>query len=103
MDPRILAAIILLAVSLGVLLIGYLIGARKRLSLIAGLDASQVRGSDGLAHWVGTGLLGIGVLDLLICLALFAISAHPTLIVSYALASLVGAVVLLINMRRYPS
>lgn len=104
MNPRILAAVILLVVSLIVLLFGYLIGSRKQLSLIAGLDVSKVRDSDGLARWIGTGLLSIGVLDLLISLALFADSVRTTLlIVTYVVVSLVGAVALLIRMPRYLS
>jgi hypothetical protein len=102
MEPRTLAAIILVAVSGMVLLIGHRIGAGKQLSLIAGLDGSMVRDRDGLARWIGTGLLCIGVLELLISLTLLATSVDPALmIVAYVVVSLLGAAVLLIRMRRY--
>jgi hypothetical protein len=102
MDQRTLAAFILLDASLIVLLFGYLIGARKQLSLIAGLDVSKVRDSDGLARWVGRGLLTIGVLDLVISLTLLATSFNPALvIVAYVAVSLAGAVVLLSRVGRY--
>lgn len=104
MEPRLLAAAILLGVSLLVLIIGYRIGFRKQLSLIAGLDVARVRDSDGLARWIGTGLLSIGALDLLISLALFSASvATVPAILAYVVVSLVGAVVLLLRMPRYLS
>jgi hypothetical protein len=102
MDPRVLAAFILLDASFIVLLFGYLIGFRKQLSLIAGLDVSKVRDSDGLARWAGRGLLIIGVLDLLISLTLLATSMNPTpLIAAYLVMSLGGAAILVIGTRRY--
>src|SRR5262249_40856960 len=103
MNPHLLlAAMILVAASLVVLLMGYLIGSLKELSLIAGLDVSKVRDSDGLARWIGRGLLSIGMLDLLIGLALFVIPVPPALLViAYVVVSLVGAAVLQIGMRRY--
>jgi hypothetical protein len=102
MHPRFPAATILLIVSLIVSMIGYRIGTRKQLSLIAGLDESKVRDCDGLARWVGTGLLRVGALELLISLALFAVSDRaPLLILAYVVVSLVGAVALLVRMPRY--
>jgi hypothetical protein len=104
MDPHLLTATILLASSLVVLAIGYLIGCRKQLSLIAGLGVSKVRDGDGLARWVGTGLLCIGALDLLLSLALFAAPVgEPLVIAAYVAVSLGGAVVLLSRVRRYLS
>lgn len=102
MDPRMLAAILLLIVNLAVLFIGYRINYHKHLSWIAGLDVSRVRDHDGLARWVGRGLLRIGTLDLLIALIMLATSVRPTtLIAAYMAVSLVGAAVLLSRVRHY--
>ena len=50
----------------------------------------------------GTGLPGIGGLDLLISLALFAVSDLTTLLIAaYTVVSLVGAAALLSRMPRY--
>jgi hypothetical protein len=95
-------AIILVAASLVVLLMGYLIGSLKELSLIAGLDVSRVRDRDGLARWVGRGLLGIGVLDMLAGLAVFVTAdLAALLVIAYVAVNLAGAAVLLVGMRRY--
>jgi hypothetical protein len=102
MGEHILVAIILVAASLVVLMMGYLIGSLKQLSLIAGLDVSRVRDRDGLARWVGRGLLGIGVLDLLAGLAVFVTpDLAALLVIAYVAVSLAGAAVLLLGMRRY--
>lgn len=102
MSPRTSAAIVLLAVSLVVLTIGYFVGWRKQLSWVSGLDASKVRDSDGLARWIGVGLSVIGMLDLLIGLSMLATSTDAAaLIVAYVAVSLVGAAVLLFRLPRY--
>jgi len=99
---QIVAAVILVFVSYFVLLMSYVLGVCKEFSLIAGMDTSKVRDGDGLARRVGTGLLGIGALDLLISLAGLAIpAATPHLTVAYVAVSLGGAVVLLVRVRRY--
>jgi hypothetical protein len=104
MDQQIVAGIILVLSSFVVMLIGYAIGYRKELSLIAGLDESKVRDRDGLARWVGRGLLGIGVLDVLVSLAMFVPSVGGALVVvTYVGVNLVGAAVLLSRVRRYLS
>jgi hypothetical protein len=99
---HILVAIILVAASLVVLMMGYLIGSLRELSLIAGLDVSRVRDRDGLARWVGRGLLGIGVLGLLAGLAVFVTPDLAALmVIAYVAVNLAGAAVLLVGMRRY--
>src|SRR5262245_3176265 len=101
---NVVAAVILLEASLIVLMLGYLIRAHKQLSLIAGLDVSKVRERDGLARWIGTGLLVIGMLDLLISLVVIIASAGTALlIIAYVAVNLVGAVTLLTRVRRYLS
>jgi hypothetical protein len=102
MSPHIWAAVILLAVSWIVVILGYRIGSRQQLWWIAGLEVSKVRDRTGLARWVGTGLMSIGVLDLLISLAVFAASDRfAVLVVAYVVVNVVGAVALLMGMRRY--
>lgn len=102
MESRTAAAIILLAVSLIVAILGYRIDARRQISLIAGLDVAQVRDRDGLAQWVGRGLQVIGATELLIGVALFVSPFPPTpLICAYVAVSLLGAAVLLLRMKRY--
>jgi hypothetical protein len=102
MPQHVVTAIILVAASLVVLLMGYLIGSLKELSLIAGLDVSRVRDRDGLARWIGRGLLGIGVLDLLVGLTVFvAADLGALLVIAYVAVNLAGAAVLLVGMRRY--
>src|SRR5215471_16108193 len=102
MTPEMVNAFVLLTASVIVLTFGYLIAFRKRITLIAGLDVSKVRDSDGLARWVGRGLLGIGVLGVLIGLAGF-VAPGPAaqLVIAYVSVNLGGAAVLLVGMRRY--
>jgi hypothetical protein len=100
-EVRMATAAALLAVSAIVLVLGYLIGPRRRLGLIAGLEVPKVRDPHGLGRWVGTGLMVIGAVEALISLALFAADRMGPLIMAYVGVSLLGSSTLLVGMRRY--
>lgn len=102
MAPQIIGGIIMLVASVIVLVIGYQIRFQRRLSLIAGLEVSRVRDPDGLARWIGTGLLAVGGLELLLGLVLLVRWAPVVpLILAYVGVSIAGMVLLLTRMRRY--
>jgi hypothetical protein len=102
MGPQVVAAFVLLFISFIVLLMSYLIGTRREFSLIAGLDVSKVRDSDGLARLFRRWLLSLGALGLLISLAVFVPPVPLVLpIVLFAVLHLAGIVGLVIRTQRY--
>jgi len=54
--------------------LGYAIGWRKKLQLVNGFDEQKARDPEGLARWVGRGVLAIGMLN---CVAAGVLLALP--------------------------
>jgi hypothetical protein len=77
--------VVFIVVYLLVLFMGLLI-RRGMTWLIAGYDASQVRDEKGLARWVGSGVMGIGVIGLVCAAAMF---VFPDAMLSFVIVSLV--------------
>jgi len=102
MGTKEVIGVIVLVVSLLVLLIGYLIGARKQLNLIAGLNMEQVKDADGLAKWIGNGLLGLGLIDLIISVLMLAVAIQTRwFVIVLVVLNIGGAGVLLSRLRRF--
>jgi hypothetical protein len=102
MGPEVVPAIVLVFISSIVLLMSYLIGTRRQFGLIAGLEVSRVRDSDGLARLVRAWLLGLGTLELLVSLVVFvAPGAIVLLIAGFAALHLAGIAALAIRSQRY--
>jgi hypothetical protein len=94
--PVVFLVVYLLVLSLGLLI-------RKGMTwLIAGYDASQVRDEQGLARWVGSGVVGIGIIGLLCAASMVAFPDAMLLFVLVATAvALGGAVTLVAGARRF--
>lgn len=102
MGPKEIVGTVFVFVSIILLVLGYLIGTRKQLNLIAGLDTAQVSNPDGLAQTVGSGLLIFGVVDLVIGLLALALTVQTRwFIAALVIINVVGAVVLFIRARPF--
>ena len=102
MGPQVVAAFVLMIISSIVLLLSYLIGYCREFSLIAGLDVSKVRDSDGLARLILRWLLSLGTLEMLISLVVFVTPVGLVLlIVLFAVLHVAGIVGLVIRSQRY--
>ena len=84
--------------------VGYLIGARHRLDLLAGYRPERVHDKDALAQWAGRGLTRLGVWTLVAAGGLAIRPASGAFIVALWGAGLVlGTIVLVLGSRRYSS
>ena len=98
---RLLAVVLIVLVGVPCLGLGYAIGWKKKLNLVSGFDDEKARDPDGVARWVGGGVLAIGVLN---CLAAGVLLAVPgrfvaTLGVSNVIALLI-VVIMIAGARR---
>ena len=103
MNPQILAPLaIVIFAGLPLLVLGYLIKYRKRVSLIAGYDPARVRDPEGLARWFGSWTLTLGGLSVLFAGLLAAFARHTTVVVAgYVVLNVACAVLLTTGCRRY--
>ena len=82
--------------------IGYAIGWRNKVHLIAGYDAESVSDPDGLAKWVGGGNVVIGVLNCVAPLVLLAAPSHLMAVVVVSAGLSVGlSVLMIVGCKRY--
>ena len=92
-----LAVLLIVLVGLPCLGLGYAIGWKKKLlNLVSGFDDEKARDPDGVAGWVGGGVLAIGVLN---CVAAGVLLAVPgrlvaTLMVSNVIAIMIAAIMI---------
>ncbi len=59
-------SLVTILIGLLFLLIGYLVRSKQMVEIIAGYDPNKVKDEKGLAKWVGSNLLLMGLLGLLI-------------------------------------
>ena len=102
MKPEMVAVpAVFLAVYLLVLAMGFLI-RRGMTWLIAGYDAAQVRDEKGLARWVGSGVMGIGVNGLVFAGLMVAFpEATPIFVIAATVVTVVSAATLVITARHF--
>jgi hypothetical protein len=94
--PLIFGVVYILVLSMGFLI------RNGVTSLIAGYDASQVRDEKGLARWVGSGVMGIGVVGLVCAASMFAFpDSLFILVIAATVVSVVGAICLVATARRF--
>ena len=96
-----LAVLLIVLVGLPCLGLGYAIGWKKKLNLVSGFDDEKAKNPDGVAGWVGGGVLAIGVLN---CLAAGVLLAVPgrfvaTLGVSNVIAIMI-VVIMIVGVKR---
>src|SRR5258708_34407014 len=96
MNPTLVIGIVFLCVSAILTLFGYLIAVKKQLSLIAGYDPNRVKDKEGLAKWVGNGIMIMGGLEILISLLIFVFPPNviPVLALAFVIVNIGGVVVL---------
>jgi hypothetical protein len=98
-DGSALPAVVLAAVAAVLLAVGYRIRARRDVALIAGYDARRVHDADGLARWVGGGVLALGGATLAAAVA--ALAVGPVLGRPYGALVLATVVAIVLGARRY--
>ena len=84
--------------------LGYLVGARRRLDLLAGYRAERVRDKDALARWAGRGLALLGAWTLA---AAIGIGIRPRseafIMPAWAAGLLLGTLIVALGSRRHAS
>jgi hypothetical protein len=102
MGPKEIVGVTFIIVGLVVLVLGYLIGIRKQLNLIAGYNPAQVKDPDGLARLVGNGLFLVGSIDLVIGILMFVLALQTRwFIIGYILIDLILVGYLIMQARRH--
>jgi hypothetical protein len=97
-----LPAVLLAAVAVVLLAVGYRVRVRRDVALIAGHDARRVRDADGLARWVGGWALALGGATLAAAAAAFARpGVGPLLGRPYGALVLATAAAVVLGARRY--
>ena len=71
MDSGIFIFLVMLFSAVPLYVIAYLIGVKKRVGLISGLNPDRVADKDGLARWVGLMLFLMGVVTVLMGLGIY--------------------------------
>ncbi len=90
MDSDLFIFLVMLLSALPLYAIAYLIGVKKRIGLISGLDPNRVADKDALAHWVGLMLFLMGVVTVLMGLGIY-LFMGKTLIITLVGVALIAA------------
>src|SRR5262245_8215967 len=95
-------SIVFVSVYLVVLSMGFFIRNKGMTWLIAGYDASLVRDEEGLARWVGSGVMGIGAAGILAGALIYVLSDFAPFLVLASVAVTLGVTItLVIGARRF--
>ena len=101
MDSGLLILLVMLISALPLYVIAYLIGVKKRVGLISGLNPDRVADKDGLARWVGLMTFLIGVVTVLMGLGIYLMGKILTItLVGVALISALS-IALVVGIQRY--
>ena len=101
MDSGLLILLVMLLSALPLYVIAYLIGVKKRVGLISGLNSDRVADKDGLARWVGLMTFLIGVVTVLMGLGIYLMGKILTItLVGVALISALS-IALVVGIQRY--
>ncbi len=71
MNSGLIIFLVMLFCALPLYVIAYLIGVKKRIGLISGLNPARVADQDGLARWAGLMLFLMGTVTMLMGLAIY--------------------------------
>ena len=96
-----LAVVLILLVGVPCLGLGYAIGRKKKLNLVSGFDDEKERDPEGLARWIGGGVLAIGALNCVAAGVLLAVPSH--FVVTLGLGNVVAlliVVTMIVGARR---
>ena len=102
MDSGMLIFLVMLFSALPLYVIAYLIGVKKRVGLISGLNPDRVTDKDALAHWAGLMLFLMGVVTVLMGLGIY-LFIGKTLIIALVGVALISAlsIALVVGIQRY--
>ena len=101
MDSGLFIFLVMLLCALPLYVIAYLIGVKKRVGLISGLNPDRVADKDGLARWTGLMLFLMGVVTVLMGLGIYLMGKILTItLVGVALISALS-IALVVGIQRY--
>ena len=102
MDSGIFIFLVMLLSALPLYVIAYLIGVKKRVGLISGLNPDRVADKDGLARWVGLMLFLMGVVTVLMGLGVY-LFMGKVLTITLVGVGLISAlsIALVVGIKRY--
>ena len=94
--------LVMLLSALPLYVIAYLIGVKKRVGLISGLNPDRVADKDGLARWVGLMLFLMGVVTVLMGLGIY-LFIGETLTITLVGVALISAlsIALVVGIQKY--
>ena len=102
MNSGVFIFLVMLLSALPLYVIAYLIGVKKRVGLISGLNPDRVADKDGLARWVGLMLFLMGVVAVLMGLGIY-LFVGKTLTIALVGVALLSAlsIALVVGIQRY--
>ena len=102
MNPGLMIFLVMLLCALPLYVIAYLIGIKKRVGLISGLNPDRVTDKDGLARWAGLMLFLMGVVTILMGLGIY-LFMGKTLTIALVGVALISAlsIALVVGIQRY--
>ena len=102
MDSGIFIFLVMLFSAVPLYVIAYLIGVKKRVGLISGLNPDRVADKDGLARWVGLMLFLMGVVTVLMGLGIY-LFIGETLTITLVGVALISAlsIALVVGIQKY--
>ena len=104
MDTGTVVFLVMLLSALPLFVIAYLVGVRKQVGLIAGIQPDRVADREGLGRWVGLTVFLIGVVTILMGLGVW-LFISQTLTIVLAGVALMSAltIALVVGIQRYVS
>ena len=102
MDTGLIIFLVMLLCAVPLYVIAYLIGVKKRIGLISGLDPDRVTDKDGLARWVELMTFLMGVVTILMGLGIYLFMGE-TLIITLVGVALISAlsIALIVGIQKY--
>ena len=93
--------LVMLLSALPLYVIAYLIGVKKRIGLVSGLNPDRVADKDGLAQWVGLMIFWVGVVACLMGLGIYL--TGKILLVTLVGVALISAlsIALVVGIQKY--
>ena len=102
MDSGLFTFLVMLIAAVPLYVLAYLIGVKKRLGLISGLNPDRVPDKDGLAHWVGLMLFLMGVVTILMGLGVYLFMGKILTIVLVGVALISAlSIALIVGIQKY--
>ena len=102
MDTGLFIFLVMLLAAVPLYIIAYLIGVKKRIGLISGLNPERVTDKDGLSHWVGLMLFLMGVMTILMGLGVYLFMGKILTIVLVGVGLIsVLSIALIVGIQKY--